>query len=158
MELIVITRLSAFPIVIGITLLSSSACAGSQPQIHALTAGLYKIDVMVGDANGNRLKTIRQVKRCISSLSIANHTVFHMLSNYPASQCPQYQVCGGEFRTGFVAECPGKDGESALGMFALDTKDFRGRIDVKDANGKVVGTEIQYGDRISDCLDSAFYK
>lgn len=144
-------RVCKYAIVLAQGLVSLETHAASPAPIHALSPGLYKIDVLTGNASGTQLREVRQVNRCISSVSIVNHTVFNMLSDFSVSQCPEYQVCGGEFRTGFVAQCTGRDAQSALGMFALEPTNFRGRIDVRDGSGTVIGTEIQYGDRVGDC-------
>ncbi len=125
--------------------------ASAADVVHALAPGLYKIDVFRGDAEGKALRTVKQVESCISAAMIAHHTVFKMLSDHPVSQCPEYNVCGGEFRTGFVAQCIGTDSRSALGMFALGPSDFRGRIDIRNGESKIVGTEIQYGERVGRC-------
>jgi hypothetical protein len=146
-----IRHVSKCAIVLALGLAALEGRAASPRPNHALSPGLYKIDVLTGNASGAQLSEVKQVNRCISSASIVNHTVFAMLSNFSVSQCPEYQVCGGEFRTGFVAQCAGRDAQSALGMFALEPTNFRGRIDVRDASGTVIGTEIQYGDRVGDC-------
>ncbi|HLH12344.1 MAG TPA: hypothetical protein VKV77_10760 [Methylovirgula sp.] len=121
---------------------------------HALTPGLYKIDVLLGRPDSGQLKPVKQVEKCLSADAIANHTVFDMLSDSPVAQCPKYDVCAGQFRTGFVAQCLGSNAQSAIGMFALEPKEFRGRIDIKDGNGNVLQSEIQYGDRVGNCVSS----
>jgi hypothetical protein len=73
----------------------------------------------------------------------------------PASDCPKYEVCAGETRTGFIAQCASADISSAVGMFALEPTAFRGRIEVKDAAGKLKNVEIQYGRRTGACDEAA---
>lgn len=118
---------------------------------HVLKPGRYKIDVIVEDPQSGAQRTIRQVVKCIEPPALANHVVFEMLSDTPASNCPKYEICAGEVRTGFMAQCIPTTPTSAVGMFALEANNFRGRIEVKDGDDKLTNVEIQYGDRIGDC-------
>ncbi|HVX35819.1 MAG TPA: hypothetical protein VHC71_06345 [Hyphomicrobium sp.] len=118
---------------------------------HVLNAGRYRIDVIVENPKSGQQQTVKQVERCLGSEAIANHVVFEMLSDTPASACPKYEVCAGEFRTGFIARCTSELPSSAVGMFALEPNEFRGRIEVKNSDDKLTNVEIQYGERIGDC-------
>lgn len=119
---------------------------------HVLKPGRYIIDVIVEDARSGRQQTVRQVEKCLQPEAIASHVIFEMLSNSPASSCPKYEICAGEFRTGFVAQCMQGAASSAVGMFALEPENFRGRIEVKDGQDALTAVEIQYGKRIGDCV------
>ena len=118
---------------------------------HVLQPGSYQVEVIAEDpATGNQ-RTVRHVERCLEPLAIVKHEVFAILSDLPASACPKYEVCAGETRTGFIAQCASGNPSTAVGMFALETEAFRGRIEVKDAAGKVTNVEIQYGLRTGAC-------
>jgi len=121
---------------------------------HRLAPGLYRVDVIVEDVTSGRQQTVRQVERCLQQDAIANHTVFGMFSDTPASACAKYEVCAGEFRTGFIARCAGGSAPTAVGMFALEADAFRGRIEVKNADDQKTNVEIQYGERIGDCNEA----
>jgi hypothetical protein len=118
---------------------------------HVLQPGSYQVDVIAEDPATGAQRTVRQVERCLEAPAIVNHEVFAILSDMPASACPKYEVCAGETRTGFIAQCASADPASAVGMFALEPTAFRGRIEVKDAAGQVTNVEIQYGQRIGAC-------
>lgn len=118
---------------------------------HVLNPGRYRIDVIVENPKSGQQQTVRQVERCLKPEAIANHIVFEMLSDTPASACPKYEVCAGEFRTGFIARCTSERPRSAVGMFALEPNEFRGRIEVKNGDGKLTNVEIQYGERVGNC-------
>lgn len=122
---------------------------------HVLKPGRYRIDVIVEDPRSGQQQTVRQVERCFGSEAIVNHTTFEMLSSTPVSSCPKYEICAGEFRTGFMAQCQAGDPASAVGMFALEADAFRGRIEVKDGRDALTNVEIQYGERIGDCGSDA---
>lgn len=122
---------------------------------HILKPGRYQIDVIVEDPRSGQQQTVRQVERCFAPEAIVNHTTFEMLSSTPASSCPKYEICAGEFRTGFMAQCEASDPASAVGMFALEPNAFRGRIEVKDGHDALTHVEIQYGERIGDCGSEA---
>lgn len=118
---------------------------------HVLQPGSYQVDVIAEDPATGAQRTVRQVERCLEAPAIVNHEVFAILSDMPASACPKYEVCAGETRTGFIAQCASADPSRAVGMFALEPTAFRGRIEVKDAAGKVTNVEIQYGQRTGAC-------
>lgn len=118
---------------------------------HVLQPGSYQVDVIAEDPATGAQRTVRQVERCLEAPAIVNHEVFAILSDMPASACPKYEVCAGETRTGFIAQCASADPATAVGMFALEPTAFRGRIEVKDAAGKVTNVEIQYGQRMGTC-------
>lgn len=122
---------------------------------HVLKPGRYKIDVLVEDPASGRQTTTRQVERCLEPQAIAGHVIFEMLSNSPASSCPKYEICAGEFRTGFMAQCLTGEQNSAVGMFALEADGFRGRIEIRNAQDIVTNVEIQYGERIGECARGA---
>lgn len=118
---------------------------------HVLQPGNYQVEVIAEDpATGNQ-RTVRHVERCLEPSAIVKHEVFAILSDIPASACPKYEVCAGETRTGFIAHCASADAANVVGMFALEAAAFRGRIEVKDATGKVTNVEIQYGLRTGAC-------
>jgi hypothetical protein len=122
---------------------------------HVLTPGRYKIDVIVENPKDGSKRTIGQLERCIEPQKIAEHTIFEMFSKSPASGCPAYEICAGEFRTGFIAQCLKGSAASAIGMFALEPESFRGRIEVKGPDDRLTDIEIQYGERIGDCIGSS---
>jgi hypothetical protein len=118
---------------------------------HVLKPGRYRIEVIVEDPRNGWRRTVRNVERCLEPEAIANHVIFEILSDTPASHCPKYEICAGELRTGFMAQCAPASATSAVGMFALEPESFRGRIDVKDGDDQLTNVEIQYGDRLGDC-------
>lgn len=118
---------------------------------HVLKPGRYKIEVIVENPHNGLQKTVRHIERCLEPQAITNHVIFEMLSDTPASACPKYEICAGETRTGFMAHCVPASPTSAVGMFALEPDNFRGRIEVKDGNGQLTNVEIQYGERLGDC-------
>lgn len=118
---------------------------------HVLQPGNYKVEVIAEDPASRQQRTLRVVERCLEAPAIVNHDVFAILSDMPASACPKYEVCAGETRTGFIAQCGPADSSQAVGMFALEATAFRGRIEVKNAAGTVTNVEIQYGQRTGMC-------
>jgi hypothetical protein len=122
---------------------------------HVLQPGRYRIEVIVEDPRNGRRRTLGHIERCLEPAAIANHVIFDMLSDTPASRCPKYEICAGEARTGFMAQCAPASPTSAVGMFALEPENFRGRIEVKDGDGQITNVEIQYGDRLGDCVATA---
>lgn len=118
---------------------------------HILKPGRYKIEVIVENPRNGQQTTVRQIERCLEPQAIADHVIFEMLSDTPASQCPKYEICAGEVRTGFMAQCMPVSSSSAVGMFALEPNHFRGRIEVKDATDSITNVEIQYGDWLGEC-------
>lgn len=118
---------------------------------HVLKPGRYKIEVIVENPRNGQQTSVRHVERCLEPQAIANHVIFEMLSDTPATHCPKYEICAGEVRTGFVAQCIPASSTSAVGMFALEPGHFRGRIEVKNADDKLTNVEIQYGDWLGDC-------
>lgn len=132
-------------------LMATASAASATGFTHVLNAGRYRIDVIIENPKNSQQQTVRQVERCLKSEAIANHVVFEMLSDTPASACPKYEVCAGEFRTGFIARCASEHPASAVGMFALEPNEFRGRIEVKNGNDKLTNVEIQYGERVGNC-------
>lgn len=118
---------------------------------HVLQPGSYEVEVIAEDPATKAQQTVRKVERCLEAPAIVKHEVFAILSDMPASDCPKYEVCAGETRTGFIAQCASADISSAVGMFALEPTSFRGRIEVKDAAGKLKNVEIQYGRRTGAC-------
>lgn len=135
-----------------VMLLAATASFASATGVtHVLNSGRYKIEVIVEDPTSGQQQTLRHVDRCLGSDAIASHAVFEMLSDTPASACPKYEVCAGQSRTGFIARCEVAPSTSAVGMFALDANAFRGRIEVKNGEGKLTNVEIQYGERVGDC-------
>ncbi len=118
---------------------------------HVLKPGRYKIDVIVENPHTGRQQTVTSVERCIDAAAITNHKVFEMLSDTPASKCVKYEICAGETRTGFMAQCTPSSATSAIGMFALEPDNFRGRIEVKDGADQITNIELQYADRLGDC-------
>ncbi|MBK9080445.1 MAG: hypothetical protein IPL91_15735 [Hyphomicrobium sp.] len=117
---------------------------------HVLKPGRYAIEVIVEDPHSGLHKTVKRVERCLQPQAIANHVIFELLSDTPASGCEKYEICAGEFRTGFMAQCTPTSAVSAVGMFALEPDQFRGRIEVKNGD-ELSNVEIQYGTRLSDC-------
>lgn len=122
--------------------------------VHVLKPGRYKIEVIIEDPHSGLQQTVRHVEKCIQPEAIVRHEIFEMLSKSPASSCPKYEICAGEFRTGFMAQCLEGGDISAVGMFALEPENFRGRIEVKDGQNAKIAVEIQYGGRVGDCLPS----
>lgn len=120
---------------------------------HVLQPGRYKIEVVLEDLKTGQQQTLQQVERCLASEAIANHVIFEILSDTTASECSKYEICAGETRTGFIAQC--MTGPSAVGMFALEQKHFRGRIEIKNQNGQLTHVELQFGERIGDCLENS---
>lgn len=118
---------------------------------HVLQPGSYKVEVIAEDPASGKQRTVRVVERCVEAPAIVKHEVFAILSDMPASSCPKYEVCAGETRTGFIAQCAPADASQVVGMFALEPAAFRGRIEVKDAAGAVTNIEIQYGQRTGAC-------
>lgn len=133
----------------------ATSSAAAAEFTHRLAPGNYSIEVIVEDPGSGEKKTVRQVEKCFRPAAIANHAVFEMLSSSQASACPKYEICAGEFRTGFIAQCLDDHPMLAVGMFALETNNFRGRIEVKDRSDRVVHIEIQYGARVGDCPNTA---
>jgi len=118
---------------------------------HVLQPGSYRVEVIAEDPASGQQRTVRVVERCLEAPAIVKHEVFAILSDMPASSCPKYEVCAGETRTGFIAQCAPADASQAVGMFALEPAAFRGRIEVKNAAGTVTNVEIQYGQRTGAC-------
>lgn len=118
---------------------------------HVLQPGSYQVEVIAEDPATGQQRTVRHIDRCLEPSAIVKHEVFAILSDMPASACPKYEVCAGETRTGFIAQCANGNPSTAIGMFALESEAFRGRIEVKDAAGKVTNVEIQYGLRTGAC-------
>ncbi|WP_334146641.1 hypothetical protein [Hyphomicrobium sp.] len=134
-----------------LVVLSFQSASWATGFVHVLKPGLYRIDVIAEDVPTGRQTTVRQVERCLEPQAIAAHGTFEMLSASPASSCPKYEICAGETRTGFMAQCAPDIPLSAVGMFALEPESFRGRIEVTDGDGNLVDIEIQYGERVGDC-------
>lgn len=131
-----------------LALLSPSWATGFN---HILKPGRYQIEVIVENPRDGLQKTVRHVERCLEPQAITNHGIFEMLSDTPASKCPKYEVCAGETRTGFMAHCVPASPTTAVGMFALEPDNFRGRIEVKNGDDQLTHVEIQYGNRLGDC-------
>jgi hypothetical protein len=129
----------------------TQATAQATGLVHVLQPGSYQVEVIAEDPVTGQQRTVRRVERCLEASAIVNHEVFAILSDIPASACPKYEVCAGETRTGFIAQCAPANPSTAVGMFALENTAFRGRIEVKDASGKVTNVEIQYGLRTGAC-------
>lgn len=118
---------------------------------HILKPGRYAIEVIAEDPRSGLHRTVKRVERCLQPQEIANHVIFEMMSDTPASGCERYEICAGELRTGFMAQCTPTSTISAVGMFALEPDQFRGRIEVKIGNEELSNVEIQYGTRLGDC-------
>lgn len=131
--------------------LTVSASALATGFNHVLKPGRYKIEVIVEDPRDGQQSTVRRVERCLEPQAIADHVIFEMLSETPASNCPKYEICAGQIRTGFMAQCVPASPVTAVGMFALEPNSFRGRIEVKNGDDQLTDVEIQYGDRVGDC-------
>ena len=69
-------------------LIAMASSASATGFTHVLNAGRYRIDVIVENPKSGQQQTVRQVERCLGSEAIANHVVFEMLSDTPASACP----------------------------------------------------------------------
>src|SRR5262249_52030265 len=95
---------SAFAI-LGPLLLVTVSPAGSTGFEHLLKPGRYRIDVIAENPKTGERTTIRQISQCIDASAITNHAVFGILSQTKASGCPNYEICAGRDRTGFIAQC-----------------------------------------------------
>lgn len=147
-SMIQIRSLACSAVLVALSFPSPSEATGFK---HVLKPGRYKIDVIVEDPQSRQRKTVREVERCLEPQAIINHTVFEILSDTPATGCPKYEICAGEVRTGFMAQCLPASPPSAVGMFALEADSFRGRVEIKDGDDRLTNIEIQYGDRLGDC-------
>ena len=127
---------------------ASSSKVAAAEVTHALVPGWYRVEVISKDPKSGDQHTTRITDRCLDAAAIDEHRIFGVLGQSPVAGCPNYEVCAGATRTGFIAQCVHS---SAIGMFALEGNTFRGRIEVKDDLGTLNYIELQYATRLGDC-------